>query len=265
MIPPLRKIDPKTGKPYDRQHNEDRLRLLYGVSIEDVALRAAIIGTEDSEYISSECIVHFVRRSKENGDSLPYEELFKILRLRLIRAVRVWLFKTRGVPVKSESDYSLRIEELVIDRFLKILCSDRNGYDDRLDFYECRFNRAVATLRSTAARDIDKTEATRQTLGTGEIGPEDEIDEFLLAAKPHKNEKCGDALYRLVILEAISSLPPNEKRVVELLIEGYPIFDQDSSVLTISKILNCSAETVKLRRRRAIVSIKAALASEEVA
>lgn len=265
LIQPLRKIDPKTERPYDRQQHQQSLQDLYGLPIEKVAERAKIMDSGDPEYITSECIIHFVRQSKANGDSSAYESLFLTLRARIAKAVPVRSRRVRGVSGPAELDSEAQIQELVLYRFQKLLCLDREEYDDRLDFYECRFNAAIFTLRSTARRDIRKKENRRARLSGGEVGPDDELDEILATANPHKMRKNGDLLYRLSILEAINSLPLDEKRVVELLIEGFPITSKDPTMQTIAKLLKCSPKTVQLRRYRAKAWIEAALKAEEVA
>ena len=72
MIPPLRKIDPKTGMAYDRQQYQQSLERLYQLPIEEVAERAGITDSDDPKYVPSECVIHFVRMSKENGDAPAY-------------------------------------------------------------------------------------------------------------------------------------------------------------------------------------------------
>ncbi len=265
MIPPLRKIDPKTGMAYDRQQYQQSLERLYDLPIEEVAERAGITDMDDPKYVPSECIIHFVRKSKENGDSSAYESLFLALRNRIMRSVPVRTRRVRGVSGPAELDSEGQIQELVLFRFQKLLCLDREAYDDKLDFYECRFNAAIAALRSTARRDVRKKENRRMRLGGGEIGPDEELDEIVAIAKPHKSQQSGDLLYRLSILDAINSLPHEEKRVVELLIEGFPIDSKDPNVQTIAKLLKCSPKTVQLRRNRAKIWIDAALNAEEVA
>ena len=124
----------------------------------------------------------------------------------------------------SDSD----IQELVLDAFQERLCADRMGYDERLDFYEVRFNAAIAKLRSTA-RKRSRYQARRETLTYEDdtSTPSGYIEETLARLKtPDSNEEC-DFLYRSRLYAAISTLPADERRVVELLLQDVPIDSQD--------------------------------------
>ena len=87
LITPLKKL--KDGVPYSRpQEIEQALEALSKLPIEEVARRASITDAKYAGYVPTECILHFVRKSKLNGDTAPYCDLFVILRNRVLGAVR---------------------------------------------------------------------------------------------------------------------------------------------------------------------------------
>src|SRR5690606_13900329 len=107
---------------------EAALESLVRLPIEEVARRAQIGDVEDPDYVPSECVLHFVRQSKANGDGKPYQDLFMALRNRVLRAVPVQLRRVAGLSKASESDLEEQIQEMVLFDFQKLLCIDRQAY-----------------------------------------------------------------------------------------------------------------------------------------
>lgn len=267
MITPLRKQNESDGEVYFRPAAvEDSLKLLYGLPVKEIARRAAISDENDPDYIRSECIVHFVRQSKANGDTAPYQALFLELRNRVMRAVPVRLRRISGMTVAGEIDSESQIQEEVLFHFQELLCLDRQDYDERLDFYEIRFNSAIVALRATARKSVWNKESRRQPaeLDGAESDGDQDFEESLERVRNPNFQKKDDVLFRLIFLEAISSLPPEEREVIELILEGYPIDSKKPGVRTIAMILNCDEKTVRNRRNRARAALKALKLEEAV-
>lgn len=267
MIAPLRKQSDDGTKYFRPTEIEDALAALYQLSIGEIARRASISDPEDSDYVPSECLLHFVRQSKANGDTKPYQDLFAALRNRVLRAVPVRLRRVAGVSKPAEADSESQIQERVIFDFQKMLCLDRQEYDQRLDYYEIKFNSAIAALRATARRAVLKKESRRKPMEyDGEASDLSlEMEAALERVKHPNGQKEDDFLYRLRFLEAISSLPSDQRRVIELLLDDVPIDSEDPEVRTIRKILDCAEKTVRNRRDRAFETIRQALKEEKVA
>lgn len=267
MIPPLQKQNESDGKPYFRPAAvEESLKQLYKLPIEEVSRRAAITDTDDPEYVPSECVLHFVRQSKANGDATPYQELFSALRARVMRAVPIKLRRVPGMTVTGEVDSESQVQEEVLFHFQELLCLDRQAYDERLDFYEIRFNSAIAALRATARKSVWTKESRRTHAELdGELSdPDQDFEESLERVRSPNPQKKDDVLFRLIFLEAISTLPPEEREVIELLLAGYPIDSMKPGVRTIAMILNCDEKTVRNRRNRAKTALKALKLEEAV-
>jgi DNA-directed RNA polymerase specialized sigma24 family protein len=90
-----------------------------------------------------------------------------------------------------------------------------------------------------------------------------EVEAALAALRPSPEGAGTDFLYRSKLLVAISSLPPDERQVVELLLWEYPIDSQDTEVKTIVRIIGCTEKTVRNRRDRAFAKLREALKEEE--
>jgi DNA-directed RNA polymerase specialized sigma24 family protein len=159
------------------------------------------------------------------------------------------------------------IQEHVLQRFQELLCADREGYDERLDFYEIRFNAAVAKVRLSARKQVGIYESRRESLAyDGDtVTVSGDMEEALARLKNADSGSEIDFLYRSKLHAAIKSLGPDERRVVELLLQDMAIDSKDDEAVTIVKILGCSEKTVRNRRDRAFATIREALKDEEVA
>lgn len=262
-VAPLRKCQ-EDGSLYHRPKEiEEALGELVRLPAGKLLERCRINDPEASGYVPSECLVYFVRRPVLGGADDLFRELFLLLRQRVLRAVPVPLRRIAGSKKLAESAADQEVRNSVIEKFQEMLCCDRKDYDERLDFYEIRFNQALAMLRKTARRKVDRQESGHEPLAGGKDTntPSKEVESALGALK---NLGAGiDFLYRSKLYAAITSLPPEERRVVELWLEEVPIDSEEDGVLTMVKVLGCSEKTVRNRRDRAFSKLRDALKEEE--
>lgn len=265
MIVPLRKHHANGNRYVRPPEIETALTSLDELPIDEVVRRAFINDVKDSEYVPSECLLHFVRKSKENGDSQPYWDLFAALRRRVLQAVPVRPHKVAGAARTGEDDVEKQIQEEVLDSFQKLLCIDRQQYDERLDYYETRFNSAIAKDRASARRKIGGKSKRRKTLVTDAEAAERTRDTELILARltDEIGEENGEPDYRSRVLGAISHLPPDERQVIELILQGFPLDSKDANVQSIRKILGCSEKTVRNRRDRAVAALQPIFQAED--
>src|SRR5438270_5098424 len=150
-VAPLRKRRPD-GILYSRPGEvEQTLVALLGLQLRELAERSRIMDPEHPDYLPSECVLYFVRRL-DFGDE-AFRELFVVLRQRVLLAVPVAARRVAGTAQLAEKAGELEIRDRVLQKFQEMLCGDRKGgYDERLDCFECRFNFALARLRSTARK-----------------------------------------------------------------------------------------------------------------
>ena len=258
-VPPLRKRD-VNGDLYSRRPNvEAELDTLHQLPIEKVAERAGLLDSDDPNFMNSEAVLHFVRQSKAIGESLPYRTLFKVLRQRVLKAVPVSVKKLDDGKV-GEDPYQLEVRERVVEKFMEMLCIDRErGYDARLDYYEAMFNSAIAALRVTAKRATSerlKREKTEQIVVDKAVaGSGDDFGAIL--ANLNEPADSGNSVYRFELLSAINNLPDDERRVIELLTQG-------NLLKEVAEIVGCDVKTAGTRRNRARLALAEVLGREDL-
>lgn len=263
LVVPLRQRG-EDGSPYHRRAEVERtISALMRIPGREVVERCRVSDPNDPDYVPSECVLYFVRRPSRQVDELDHRDLFVILRQRVLGAVPVFARRADGSESRGERATDLDVRDAVLHNFQKLLCEDRRSYRGRLDFYECQFNSAMAKLRATARKSVGRRAARVRPLdGQDDVGRTTADVEQALAAI--RNPDAGvDFLYRSKLHVAISSLPPDERRVVELLLQEIPIESSDESVQSIVETLKCSEKTVRNRRDRAYTKLRAALKEEE--
>lgn len=258
-IEPLRKQE-ADGRPYARPPEvEAEIAELSRLTKEQFVERINAVGSD--ERVCSECLLYFFRRPQFGGDEEVLLLLFAAIRQRVLKAVPVPTRSIAGKTKKAERLIDLDIRDAVLGKFELLLCRDRQEYQERLDFYECRFNAGMARLRSTARRDIcneaEKFAPLPQDSEAGEPSPK--VEEALSCISDSFDGPKTDFLYRSKIHAAISSLPLEERRVVELFLRGIPIDSQEADTMTMVKMLGCSEKTVRNRKNRAFAKLEVLL------
>ncbi len=264
MPEPLRKKR-ADGSLYSRPTEvEATIAALQLLPIKEIAERAKIQDPQSSEYVPSECLLYFVRRTREATEIDDFRELFLSLRQRILAATPAIERRSAGAPKMAVKAVDVGIQEAVLDAFNEMLCNDRNDYDDRLDYFEIRFNSALARLRLTARRAVLRTDSRIESMSFDQEtnAPSAEVEAALAKLKNPGGEEMPDFLYRSRLLAAINALPADEKRVIELILQDFVIHSTDPEVFTISNALGCSEKTVRNRRDRAFLKLRAELEQE---
>ena len=265
MSIPLRKAYPD-GRLYQRRPEiEAALDALALKPRSEIVDRCRLIDPSEAAYLPSECLLHLVRASKTDNSDAYFEALFRALRKRVLgRLPRTEIgHDADGKTIVSQTN--VRIAEAVMDRFQEFLVLDRDGYDERLDYFEINFDGAVASLRLTARKKAWKEENRSVPMTyddeTSELNAE--IEEAAAAQNPLLQSKIDDPAYRSRLDAAIDSLPERQRRVIELLRQGVQIDSQEPGVQTIVRILNCAEKTIRNRRVKAFAALRKALEEEE--
>lgn len=262
-VVPLRKE--KDGQLYVRPANvEVAIAELSRLTKEEFVERIEAKDSPDS--VPSECLLYFVRRPPFDADKDVLFTLFAAIRQRVMKAVPVPKRPLEGKSKEKEGESSLDLDirDAVVGKFQEMLCRDRQGYLERLDFFECRFNAAIARLRATARRDIFNEAAHLVPLindnETGEPNPE--VEKALSCVMDSLDSPKMDSAYRLKIHAAINSLPLSERRVIELILKGIQIDSKEKDTMTMAKMLGCCEKTVRNRRDRAFAKLAELLKEE---
>ena len=157
----------------------------------------------------------------------------------------------------------LDVREEVLGRFVTLLLKDRNGYEEKMDFFEIRFDRAVMLTRKNAFRKVERREKPLNPLeydASGEIPEEFEVHPLLENPRPMTPDE--ESTYRFQIRQAIDSLPENERRVIDMLLAKVSIESKNPNETSIAGVLGCTPKTVRNRRDRAIRRIREMLRLE---
>ncbi|WP_341917090.1 hypothetical protein [Hydrocarboniphaga effusa] len=260
MLEPLRKIKKGAGelyvRPRDVEITTEGLLVLSGA---ELIKRAGVTDEHDSDFLRSESILYLIRRRRLDHDQRAFRALYEELRRRIRRAL--------PRPDWGGINTSARLEEIqqhVLDRFNKYLCEDRVEYSTRLDYYECRFNDAIAALRKIASRDVRRRRGPLIGLSDDSESPSQnyEVEEALSRFRGTSEDDIRDKTFRLNALAVISDLPDDQRRVMEMLLADMPIDSKDPTVVTIASVLKCDEKTVRNRRDRAIRAIQAVMQGE---
>jgi len=155
----------------------------------------------------------------------------------------------------------------IVSRFIDRFARDCRENGLWLDFYEAQFKRALAAFSTTVLRSIGpSTNKTTPLMGDGEHSDENELaPEVQKAAAEFFAEGPSffdDPTFRSALGPAINTLPPDQKAVIGLWLQGIPIDAKDPNTSTIARLLKCDERTVRNRRDRAFKALRKIL--EEV-
>lgn len=244
-----------TGELYTRAPKiETLLSVLSELSRNELIERAEIKSKVDPNYIPSECLVYFIRNSKEDNTDVWFERLFKILAERVIRA----LPREGASGGTTASITKMAIRDKVFGRFIELLSLDRASGTEKLDYFEIRFDGALASLRRDAQkqawRDENRSAPLEYDSETGELS--EEVERAAGSFNLNELLEIDDPDYRSRWEAAIDSLPGEQMRIIQMLSEGIPIESKDPDIVTISKALGKSEKTIRTHRDKAFVALR---------
>jgi hypothetical protein len=259
LPPPLRKrkLD---GSLYHRPVEvEAQLIMLERLSREDLLKRCQITNEAHPDFVRTECVLHFVRACHRDNSQARFASLYRLL---LERATRRLPREGNELHVSSSR---AEINDLVLHTLNVLISSDREEYSEKLDFYEIRFDGAIAKLRTDAFRKVgrqQKRDAPLDDEETGELSAD--VVKAIGNYNPFEAEKIEDLDYRLRLDGAIDSLPPLQQRIVQMLRKEVPIDStRDPYAVTISKTLGKVEKTIRLNRDKAYVVLRRILEGDQ--
>jgi len=250
---PLRKTT-TDGFLYNRVAITEALLLdLIPLSRDDLIARCEIRERDDPAFVPNEGLLYFVRESREDSSDSHFERLYTILAERV-------LFR---LPREGGSDGLIR--DAVFGRFVDLVAEDRSHYSEKLDFFEIRFDSALCNLRLDAQRKIWRDENRSANLEvdeeTGELSAEVELSAGSFDCFDFSNYDGAD--YRSWLDAAIDALPPEQRRIIEMIRNKIPIDSIDPEAVTIAKTLGKSEKTIRTHRDKAYATLRTTLKEEE--
>lgn len=251
-----------SGQVYTRDPDiESAIQRLSELGGEALVERCAIDDPTNSDYVPSEAVLYFLRNTRWDNTDARFSRLYRSVLRRLLRALPK-AERNRENIVEVNLTLS-EIGDAVRDRFIEMLALDRNEGDERLDYFEIRFDAAVARLRATARRKAWKNANRQEALGMDETGEPTLAVERAAGSLDIKIELYSDdPAYRSKVHTAIEALPGLQRRIMHMLMQGIQIDSQAPDVVTICKVVGKSEKTVRLHRDAAIMSIRTALGLE---
>lgn len=260
-VTPLRKRR-LSGERYERDAKIEALIVELAIlSRAELIARAAITKRSDPRYVPGECLVYFIRASRHDNGEAWFERLYRILIERVLRS----LPRAESSDGKTESLTRGVVRDKVFSRFVELLSADRAGYVDKVDYFEVRFDGAVASLRRDAQeqawRDENRSQPLEYDEESGELSPE--VEAAAGAHDPSATSDFDNPAYRLRLDAAIEALPTEQSRIIHMLRQGFPIDSKEPDVMTIAKALGRSEKTVRTYRDRAFAALRAAMAVGE--
>jgi hypothetical protein len=255
-ITPLRK---KTlnGKLYTRAESvEAKLGELLNLSRTDLATQCLVKDRKDSAHVPSECLLYLIRARRSDEPDENFERLYKILLERVLRS----LPKVEGASGNTLSLTNSNIRDGTIGQFLELLAADRVSYSERLDYFEVRFDGALANLRRDAQEKAWREENRAAPLEDEETGKIlAEVEHAVGSFDPFDVSKFDAADYRLRLDAAIDALPLLQRRIVEMIRQGIPIDSKETRTITITKTLEKAEKTIRTHRDKAYKALREAL------
>ena len=176
--------------------------------------RARVTDSRSSDFLPSECLVHLSRDAIRRGD----DRVARVLMQQLLNRAEVNLLRT--VPDTRMRDAESVRQEILSSLMMLFTQDGSEGHEDDLDFYECKFLRALRLLRIDHVR---KALASRRKLtdlpdASNEQGDPTLDDEMLarLSRMASISPSQEDRLYLPEVIKALDKLSPDQKRAVVL-------------------------------------------------
>ena len=163
MPKPLRSKD-KNGEPFARPPEIDAcLQRLESVDAK-TRLRAFAISSRKSDgYVPSEALTYFLRRAHATGENDEFKQLFGLLMKRVGQSLHASIPDSRMAGARD-------IREEAMSRFAERIAKDCSGRFAMLDFFEVRFDLAIARFRKSVLRQIGPTSVLTVPLSTDDDG-----------------------------------------------------------------------------------------------
>jgi hypothetical protein len=259
MIEPLRKKKLGNGPIYTRPTEiEQLLQLLVTLPVDEAIARARIRSRSAAGWIPGECVIHMARHAARMHDRRLYQRWYEVL------ADRVRAGLPRPANKNRPAARELELGEAGFDRFIAMLATDLNGYDERLDIWEARFDLALANLRRDALRKVLPAEDEPETV---EIGDDPllsaEVERAQGAFDPFDPARLNEADFRSRVWDAIDALPTEQNRIITMTAEGIPIGTGAPGERSISTLLGLQPRTINNHKNRAYDAIRRAVEGDE--
>jgi hypothetical protein len=255
-VEPLR-ASTADGRPFTRRTTvEQSIRELQALP-RDELLKRCSLAPGAASYVPSEALLHFIRAARNDESEAWFERLYKLFYKRV--QARLPRVKADGATSLTEE----RIRDQVLNRLHLLMVMDRQGYCEKLDWFEINFDSALAKMRIDARRPAWREEQRRTGLEDEETGDvRSDVERAKGSFDPFDVHKLDDPRYLSRLLRAINDLPVEQREIIEMLRQGFPIQSKEAGVVDIAGTLNVVEKTVRNRRDRAFTALRTALGED---
>lgn len=255
MARPLNKIK-GTGDFYIRPAEiEASIDEALTQDLETLLQRANIRSPKRPGYMPLECLLHLAREARLKGDKRAESKLLRPLLMRC----ELILMKT--IPDGSMRDAGGARQD-ILDKFVELFALVGSNYDATgLDFFECRFLAAFASLRNERLR----TEGRRKKVFVEFDGERDDEGEPLddenalakISAAAQSPARQENLTYLGQMFNFLKTLSPEDREAVILVaIKGYKIESEDPDEVTAAALCGVSGRAIRKRLKKAAALIK---------
>lgn len=210
MARPLTRRKKSNGALYERPPNvEAEIDRALTHDFSEAVRRARISDSGSPEFLRPETLVHLIREAKRGGHD---RESFALLELLLERC-RVNLRGTiRNDGIREAED--LRGD--ILQSFALMFAEDAVEAGTELDFFECRFNSAFATLRI----DLYNHEVARENKSVpdisedGEESSEDRQGQDASSSDFWRSSRIENRIFLRQVAELLATMPAEQRQAV---------------------------------------------------
>jgi Sigma-70, region 4 len=176
--------------------------------------RARETNPQSDDFLPSECLVHLLRDAIRRGE----DRVARVLMPQLLKRAEANLERT--VPDSRMRGAESVRHQILSDFALMFTQDGTEGHEDELDFYECRFLRALRFLRIDHVRKALSGRKELTDLPESADGQDKPARDDEMLARLSRMASVGpsqeDRLYLPEVIKTLDKLPPDQKRAVVL-------------------------------------------------
>ena len=222
--------------------------------LDNLIRRARIPKRASHGFLPLECLVHLIREGRRRGDERTLSALVPILLGRCEAILNAKL-------TTDDMENAEEVREEILGGFGVLFAEDdgQSHEANRLDFFECRFNRAFLTFRLPyIKRERERSELLVSVPHDSERGDERTDDEFLSQISEAARTPADQDNYvlRNTLLRAVDALPGDQRKAVILrYFYELPEESETPSVISVASVCGVTGRTIRYRLTRALATL----------
>lgn len=243
-----------SGELYTRPLDiEAKLDVASTQEFSELFSRAAVTNRVSPDYLPSECLVNIIRGARCRNDDSVLNAFLPILLTRCMANLSATIFSNEF----RDPDY---VREEILQRFTELFITDGKGKNPhRLDYFECRFNKAFETFRISIVRGELAHEKRMSPLPEESENPKskDRDKELARVLELCRTPATQEGTISMnALLDAIEALPPDERDAVVLChVLGYPQESDDITKESAATRAGVTGRTIRNRLTRAAAKL----------